>query len=617
MGDVKRWSVTYTKHIKQKRKVYQDGFLELHNSIHKIMLYDNCEKLIDSRIVKKDDVVRSGETLAFDAYLVDIGDLDGDHKPIPNVNSQGREKKITEKSGLFHGQKFKHNSFPIEWQVLYTTQITQKAKRYHDGILRVAPCGSQGRQVTLYDVSRKLLDSRFLKKHEVIGYGESLAFDGHLVDIGEPEGDHKPLMDLKVQEKNFTAAGKTELSHGQQARRSSFLENGNPGSSDSVSPLNCIKAVKTYMREWDALYTTQTTQKAKKHHSGVLRLASCGSYQMQVIDLLIQLKFCDVLHILFVKEFEHAIVCQATLLDEDKTILSHKYIKLCEDVRSGSTFELPNYVVEVGEPRTSPEEDPPKNAHSQKDVDSNFSTVDVDNLKLSRRVPTDMPLRDANGILSILRKSMTREGSVPLKSASVDLCHASQSSKFIQFDLQNQVDRHLVQDSNCESSAAVNHDEETSNGQKPVAHHDDLTIEIVKSEISDNTGESWPTPSNSCLRSGASVSSPNFDAECTDKSILWPVSSIDKPQVVDVLNMDFSSSCHGDPFSEELKVGTSPQPIEESIGVSTRWREEVISSGLMSSNGCMSHDHSNVESPSSGYKSPSKMDEKPSFDLGF
>ena len=94
---------------------------------------------------------------------------------------------------------------------------------------------------------------------------------------------------------------------------------------------------------------------------------------------------------------------------------------------------------------------------------------------------------------------MTREGSVPLKSASVDQCHASQSSTFIQFDLQNQVERHLVQDSNCERSAADNHAEETSNRQKPVALHD-LTIEIVKSEISDNTGELWPTLSNSCLR---------------------------------------------------------------------------------------------------------------------
>ncbi|KAL6979427.1 hypothetical protein U1Q18_021093 [Sarracenia purpurea var. burkii] len=113
MGDVKRWSVTYTKHIKQKRKVYQDGFLEVFDSSHKILLYDDCEKLLERRNLKKDDVVGSGETLAFDAYLVDIGDLDGDHKSIPHVNSQGSDKNSTEKSGLVYGKKFKHNSVPI------------------------------------------------------------------------------------------------------------------------------------------------------------------------------------------------------------------------------------------------------------------------------------------------------------------------------------------------------------------------------------------------------------------------------------------------------------------------------------------------------------------------
>lgn len=35
----------------------------------------------------------------------------------------------------------------IEWQVLYTTQLTQKAKKYHDGFLRLAISGSLGRQV--------------------------------------------------------------------------------------------------------------------------------------------------------------------------------------------------------------------------------------------------------------------------------------------------------------------------------------------------------------------------------------------------------------------------------------------------------------------------------------
>lgn len=35
----RRWRVTYTKHLKQKRKVYHDGFLELSASGDKVMCY--------------------------------------------------------------------------------------------------------------------------------------------------------------------------------------------------------------------------------------------------------------------------------------------------------------------------------------------------------------------------------------------------------------------------------------------------------------------------------------------------------------------------------------------------------------------------------------------------
>ena len=35
-----RWSVTYTKHIKQKRKIYQDGFLDLQFSTNKVNSYE-------------------------------------------------------------------------------------------------------------------------------------------------------------------------------------------------------------------------------------------------------------------------------------------------------------------------------------------------------------------------------------------------------------------------------------------------------------------------------------------------------------------------------------------------------------------------------------------------
>ena len=68
----------------------------------------------------------------------------------------------------------------------------------------------------LFDASRKLLDSRFLKKDEVIRSGELVAFDGHLVEVGELDGDHKPLMDLNVQGNNLNVVKKNGIMHGQE-----------------------------------------------------------------------------------------------------------------------------------------------------------------------------------------------------------------------------------------------------------------------------------------------------------------------------------------------------------------------------------------------------------------
>lgn len=42
---------------------------------------------------------------------------------------------------------------------------------------------------------------------------------------------------------------------------------------------------------------------------------------------------------------------QATLLAEDGTTLCRRYLKLSERLSSGSEFQFPNYLVEVGEPR--------------------------------------------------------------------------------------------------------------------------------------------------------------------------------------------------------------------------------------------------------------------------
>lgn len=38
MADARRWNVTYTRHLKQKRKVYHDGFLVLLSSTNKVSM---------------------------------------------------------------------------------------------------------------------------------------------------------------------------------------------------------------------------------------------------------------------------------------------------------------------------------------------------------------------------------------------------------------------------------------------------------------------------------------------------------------------------------------------------------------------------------------------------
>lgn len=73
------------------------------------MLYDDSEKLLDSRLMKKDEMVKSGETLTFDAFLVDVGDPEGDHRPLSDLNMQGSNKYYVQKSGSLPGEECRSN----------------------------------------------------------------------------------------------------------------------------------------------------------------------------------------------------------------------------------------------------------------------------------------------------------------------------------------------------------------------------------------------------------------------------------------------------------------------------------------------------------------------------
>ncbi|KAI6707038.1 hypothetical protein NL676_010000 [Syzygium grande] len=72
-----KWNITFTKHLKQKkRKSCREGFLSVHSS---------AGKLLECRILKNDEVVSSGETLTFNAYLVDVGEPEGGQKPLDDA----------------------------------------------------------------------------------------------------------------------------------------------------------------------------------------------------------------------------------------------------------------------------------------------------------------------------------------------------------------------------------------------------------------------------------------------------------------------------------------------------------------------------------------------------
>lgn len=75
------------------------------------MLYDEYERLLDSRFLKK-EVINAGETLTFDSYLVEIGDKCGDNAHESVLNYQGKDKKVSGVSGMFNQESHNNtNSF--------------------------------------------------------------------------------------------------------------------------------------------------------------------------------------------------------------------------------------------------------------------------------------------------------------------------------------------------------------------------------------------------------------------------------------------------------------------------------------------------------------------------
>ncbi|XP_039172419.1 uncharacterized protein LOC104443888 isoform X1 [Eucalyptus grandis] len=469
-----KWNVTFTKHLKQKRKVYRDGFLSLHSSSAKVMLYDDSDQLLECRILKNDEVVCSGETLTFNAYLVDVGEPEGGQKPLDDTYACSRENKVPKRTNLLHRNKFvnvsdcagdektiveKHkeqtislspsqkiirefkkneiNKYGIlqaspnsrtssttDWHVLYTTQLTQKSKKYHDGFLRCISSGSITRQVFLYDMSWKLLDSRFLSKAEEVSPGEMMEFPGHLVEVGNREANHESLRELNLNSSGNSFSSLHKLYMQKQQCNVTTVKSAVEAEKNGQVHQNGVKgsildAGKSGVTEWQVLYTTQVTQKAKKYHDGFLQLEVHGSLGRQV-----------------------------TLYDASRKILVNKFLRRDEVLGTGKSLVFDSHLVDIGEHvvkekgamglndretcraagemRTGHEEvDGAKvdqsilgvpwhkhgdktsgKVHPARDSDSNSGISGMKSTDCIRRVSETKPLRDACQILSVLRKPL-------------------------------------------------------------------------------------------------------------------------------------------------------------------------------------------------------------------
>ncbi|XP_078170339.1 uncharacterized protein LOC144564604 [Carex rostrata] len=364
----RRWRVTYTKHLKQKRKVYHDGFLEISASGDKVRLYDESENLIEIKILGKADSVECGKSFTMNSHLVDIADavnLSSNPTVTPLAQQNGNKRNSFHRKSLHQvsnmvesntngkkaepcttGAPSSNSSFPQllleEWSVLYTAQLTQKAKKYHDGTLRLSQLGSHTKQVQLYDENERLLESKVLGKDDVLESGQTLIMQAHLVDIS--------LSTIKVGKENCSVSSVRKPFQKPASPIHSFVDTRKEAA--SVEPSR--PGTNSILKEWNVLYTTQLNKKAKTYHDGILRLSQATN----------------------------SLTKQITLASEDSQILGSRHMKSFECIESGAECELPGYMVQVYDLRVcqegSNQRSPLKQFVKSKTLMKNTSTNGVD-----------------------------------------------------------------------------------------------------------------------------------------------------------------------------------------------------------------------------------------------
>ncbi|KAM3257129.1 hypothetical protein ACQJBY_049445 [Aegilops geniculata] len=376
-----RWAATYTTQLRQKRKAYHDGVLLLRPDSRRLVLLDDAGVTIDARSLRAGESVSEGASVEFPCHLVDVGEA----QRIPTAARPGRPSEPAAPRAAYRGgARARHSaantcaprafvnspksgagkteatgsgcarsagSTSQEWSAMYTTQVSQKAKRYHDGFVKLVQSGLSSKQIVLLDEEGQVLGTRHLKSGECVESGKKCSFPGYLIEIGEATNLNKGG-DPKSSEEHMMQTRPKGVENGNSKMgigTTSSLKFISPqkfhcfdkSKSEATSSSNKLELGKSEVAaaggtgslmgsadssfkevEWSVLYTAQLNQKAKKFHDGVIRLVEAGPNVKQIL-----------------------------LLDEEGGVLGTRYFSSGESIECGKRCQFPNYIIEVTELR--------------------------------------------------------------------------------------------------------------------------------------------------------------------------------------------------------------------------------------------------------------------------
>ncbi|XP_048529993.1 uncharacterized protein LOC125509137 isoform X4 [Triticum urartu] len=376
-----RWAATYTTQLRQKRKAYHDGVLLLRPDSRRLVLLDDAGVTIDARSLRAGESVSEGASVEFPCHLVDVGEA----QHVPTAARPGRPSEPAAPRAAYRGgARARHGvantcaprafvnppttgagkteatgsgcarpagSTSQEWSAMYTTQVSQKAKRYHDGFVKLVQSGLYSKQIVLLDEEGQVLGTRHLKSGECVESGKKCSFPGYLIEIGEatnlnkggePKSSEEHMVQTRpkgvenanskmgigttsslkfISPQKFHSFDKskseaTSSSNKPELGKSEVAAAGSTGSLMGSAD-SSFKEV-----EWSVLYTAQLIQKAKKFHDGVIRLVHAGPNVKQIL-----------------------------LLDEEGGVLGTRYFNPGESIECGKRCQFPNYIIEVTELR--------------------------------------------------------------------------------------------------------------------------------------------------------------------------------------------------------------------------------------------------------------------------